>query len=222
MLSFVMIMTPHAYREYDRQRPDHPTEISRLIEHCRALEEVLLDLILLLDRERVIRYANQAAARLLKRDARIMTGKYFELFFPARDYSEQYQQVQHVLRSGEAGTSTGLVRFPAAELFVNTLWVPVRELSGIVSGVVIISRDISELRPPSLQEQKSEDEVPVSGREQQVLNLIAEGKTNKEIGQMLFISPKTVDVHRSNIMKKLDAHNTAELILRSRKTGLLY
>ncbi len=49
-------------------------------------------------------------------------------------------------------------------------------------------------------------------RERQVLKLVVEGKSNKEIARALVISPKTVSVHRSNIMAKLGVHNSVELV----------
>lgn len=49
-------------------------------------------------------------------------------------------------------------------------------------------------------------------REIEILKLIAEGLSNKEIGDKLFISHRTVDTHRTNLMKKLDVHNIAGLI----------
>lgn len=52
----------------------------------------------------------------------------------------------------------------------------------------------------------------LSERELQVLKLISDGVGNKEIGNLLFISPKTVEAHRNNIMKKLKLESTAELI----------
>jgi DNA-binding NarL/FixJ family response regulator len=52
----------------------------------------------------------------------------------------------------------------------------------------------------------------LTAREREVLQLISEGHTNAAIGQMLGISVKTVEKHRSNIMAKLDAHNLAELL----------
>jgi len=57
-----------------------------------------------------------------------------------------------------------------------------------------------------------EGEHHLTDRERQVLQLTVEGKSNKEIALVLGISPKTVSVHRTNIMTKLDVQNTVELI----------
>jgi RNA polymerase sigma factor (sigma-70 family) len=50
-------------------------------------------------------------------------------------------------------------------------------------------------------------------REKEVLQLLAEGKTNKEVAQLLDVSPYTVESHRTNLMQKLGIHNTAEIVL---------
>ena len=57
-----------------------------------------------------------------------------------------------------------------------------------------------------------EDEQHLTDREHQVLQLIVDGKSNKEIALELGISPKTVSVHRTNLMSKLDVQNTVELV----------
>jgi two-component system response regulator NreC len=54
-----------------------------------------------------------------------------------------------------------------------------------------------------------------------VLKLIGEGYKNKEIADLLFISVKTVEKHRSNIMKKLDLHNAAALTAYAIEKGLV-
>lgn len=61
----------------------------------------------------------------------------------------------------------------------------------------------------------------LSEREIEVLAALAEGCTNKEIGERLFISPRTVDTHRTNLMKKLDTHNMAGLVRIAIKAGLV-
>jgi two-component system response regulator NreC len=50
-------------------------------------------------------------------------------------------------------------------------------------------------------------------REKEVLQLLAEGKTNKEVAILLDVSPYTVESHRTNLMQKLNIHNTAEIVL---------
>jgi DNA-binding NarL/FixJ family response regulator len=60
----------------------------------------------------------------------------------------------------------------------------------------------------------------LTNRERQVLQLIAQAMSNKEIAQVLDISVNTVNVHRTNLMKTLDLHSTAELVLFSVKHGL--
>jgi DNA-binding NarL/FixJ family response regulator len=58
-------------------------------------------------------------------------------------------------------------------------------------------------------------------REQEILRLLAEGLSAKEIADKLFISQKTVENHRSNIMNKLDLHSTVELVRYAAKYGLI-
>ncbi|MGL4858478.1 MAG: two component system response regulator [Enterobacteriaceae bacterium] len=57
-------------------------------------------------------------------------------------------------------------------------------------------------------------------REQQILKLISEGKRNRDIADVLSISQKTVETHRMNLMRKLNAHNIAELIQNANRLGV--
>jgi DNA-binding NarL/FixJ family response regulator len=54
-----------------------------------------------------------------------------------------------------------------------------------------------------------------------VLILIAEGNTNQGVAELLGLSKKTVDSHRTNIMRKLDAHDVTELVRYAIRTGLI-
>lgn len=60
--------------------------------------------------------------------------------------------------------------------------------------------------------QPEQDDSGLSAREREILQLIAEGYTNKEIAEILTISIKTVQSHRANLMRKLDLHDRGELI----------
>jgi DNA-binding NarL/FixJ family response regulator len=61
----------------------------------------------------------------------------------------------------------------------------------------------------------------LSERERQVLKLIAEGKTNKEIAQALFLAVKTVQAHRANLMRKLGMHDRTELVKYAIRKGIV-
>jgi DNA-binding NarL/FixJ family response regulator len=62
---------------------------------------------------------------------------------------------------------------------------------------------------------------PLSPREREVIQLIAEGRANKEIAELLHISIKTVETHRAKIMEKLDAHSVSDLVRYAIRNGLI-
>ena len=61
----------------------------------------------------------------------------------------------------------------------------------------------------------------LSGREREILQLIAEAKTNKEIAALLNVSSSTVETHRAHIMEKLDLHSAAEIVLYAARRGVI-
>ncbi|MDZ7740800.1 MAG: response regulator transcription factor [Bacteroidota bacterium] len=65
----------------------------------------------------------------------------------------------------------------------------------------------------------SPDEVELTSREIEIMRLIAEGMSNKEIGKQLYISDRTVDTHRTNLMRKLEVKNVAGIIRFAMKNG---
>jgi DNA-binding NarL/FixJ family response regulator len=61
----------------------------------------------------------------------------------------------------------------------------------------------------------------LSEREREIFQLIAEGHSNKEVAEILSVSPTTVETHRAHIFQKLDIHNTAELVLYAVRRGTI-
>ena len=61
----------------------------------------------------------------------------------------------------------------------------------------------------------------LSEREREIFQLIAEGKTNKEIAGLLGVSPSTIETHRGHILEKLDCHNAAEIVLYAVRRGVI-
>ncbi|QOD62302.1 response regulator transcription factor [Polaribacter haliotis] len=83
-----------------------------------------------------------------------------------------------------------------------------------------LSKDINQEFLTLLKNGDELENTVLSSREKEVLQLIAEGKSSKEIGETLFLSPKTIDVHRNNIMKKIDIHSIPELTKYAIRKGL--
>jgi DNA-binding NarL/FixJ family response regulator len=61
----------------------------------------------------------------------------------------------------------------------------------------------------------------LSEREREVFQLVAEGRTNKDIADLLSVSPSTVETHRAHILQKLDIHSVAELVLYAVRRGVI-
>jgi LuxR family maltose regulon positive regulatory protein len=78
-----------------------------------------------------------------------------------------------------------------------------------------------QTEPPISQASESDLIEPLSDRELEVLQLIAEGFTNREIGERLFLSLNTVKAHTRNIYGKLDTHNRTQAVARARAFGIL-
>jgi DNA-binding NarL/FixJ family response regulator len=115
-----------------------------------------------------------------------------------------------VRRAFEAG-ARGYVLKSAADL---DLAEAIRKVAG---GETVVD-------PRVEQEQlslKGERRRALTSRELQVLQLIAEGKSNKEIAATLELSVNTVAVHRANIMDALGIHKTAELVVYAIRSGLV-
>jgi two-component system response regulator NreC len=81
-----------------------------------------------------------------------------------------------------------------------------------------LMRDVLDKQEAATERDASES---LTAREVEVLTLIAEGLTNRQIGEALVISPKTVDRHRENIMTKLNLHSRVELVKYAIEKGII-
>jgi two-component system nitrate/nitrite response regulator NarL len=91
-------------------------------------------------------------------------------------------------------------------------------LRGVMKGEIIISHLLTAQKPITF----SNHEGPVvTRREKEVLVLISEGLTNKEIADKLFVSLSTIDSHRKNLLTKFNVMNTAALISQAMKKGVI-
>jgi DNA-binding NarL/FixJ family response regulator len=91
----------------------------------------------------------------------------------------------------------------------------------VLLGSIYLSPAISAAVVKSLMSKNGELGELLTGRERQVLQLIAEGNTTKDIAGVLHLSVKTAESHRSRIMSKLDVHNIAGLVRYSIRQGII-
>jgi DNA-binding NarL/FixJ family response regulator len=121
-------------------------------------------------------------------------------------------------------TESGAVGFLLKQTSAHDVCQAVREVH---NGKTFFSPSISKrrdrLNPPSLDRkgQRHPKAVQLTSREMEVLQLIAEGKANKETADELGIGMKTVEKHREHLMQKLDIHDTAGLTRYAISAGII-
>lgn len=140
-----------------------------------------------------------------------------------------YDSEEYVLPILKAGASGYVLKRAAAQELVSAL-------KAVVAGQVILHPDVARTVMENLHQSRGgggSGAVPAPGdvlhaqveqlteREREVLTLIARGLTNQQIGEKLFISIKTVQAHRANLMEKLDLHDAVELTKFAIRTGLV-
>jgi DNA-binding NarL/FixJ family response regulator len=95
----------------------------------------------------------------------------------------------------------------------------INAIQHVTRGMLYLSPRVSDAVVNALIHPESADAL--TEREDQVLQLIAEGRTTKEIAATLEMSVKTATTHRQRIMRKLDIHSTAELVRYAAQRGLI-
>ncbi|HJR71502.1 MAG TPA: response regulator transcription factor [Gammaproteobacteria bacterium] len=96
-----------------------------------------------------------------------------------------------------------------------------RAIDEVAANRVYLSPSIASVVVNAYRHKDGVDTVPLTLREREVLQLIAEGQKTKQIAARLGISVKTAESHRTRIMKKLDVHDTANLVRYAIRRGLI-
>lgn len=125
----------------------------------------------------------------------------------------------YVYRALEAGANGYLVKEQAADGLIKAI-------NAALEGDIYLSPDLpgdilDNYRKMVSKGKKVKDFSRLTDREREILKLIAEGNTSREIAESLFISVKTVENHRANIKNKIDIHDTAGLVRYALKIGLI-
>jgi DNA-binding NarL/FixJ family response regulator len=127
---------------------------------------------------------------------------------------ESRAYVEEVLRAGAAGY---IVKNAAAEDLIEAI-------DTICDGVSYLSPAITQQVVDAIARPATSSPsglAVLTDREREVLQLIAEGLSSKEIAAMLGVSLKTIDSHRSNLMEKLEIHKVSGLVRFAIRTGLV-
>lgn len=132
-----------------------------------------------------------------------------------------HSKIDHITEAFQAGATGYVVKDSASERLLNALETVSKGeyfLDSSVSHSVVTMLMESGVKRAKITDSAYESLTP---REQEVIRLLAEGISTRVIADKLFISPKTVENHRANIMNKLGIHTTFELIRYAARLGLI-
>lgn len=126
----------------------------------------------------------------------------------------QHDESQYVTEALRAGVNGYVLKSQAADELIHAI-------SEVCRGSVYLSPKISRTVVDAYLSKTQVSADPLSGRERQVLQLVGEGKSSKDVATQLGISVKTAESHRARLMKKLDIHETATLVRYAIRHGLV-
>lgn len=132
-----------------------------------------------------------------------------------------HSKVDYIVEAFQAGATGYVVKESASEKLL-------KGLESVAKGEYFLDSAVSHqvvkalMKIPGKEAKITDaDYGSLTPREQEIMRLLAEGLSAKEIAEKLFISPKTVENHRANIMNKLGLHSTMELVRYAAKLGLI-
>lgn len=132
-----------------------------------------------------------------------------------------HSKIDYITEAFQAGALGYVVKESAADRLLSGL-------GTIAAGEYFLDSSISQevvrklLETPAREARITNAEYgSLTPREQEIMRLLAEGSSAREIAESLCISPKTVENHRSNIMHKLGLHSSLELVRYAAKLGLI-
>ncbi len=126
----------------------------------------------------------------------------------------RHDEDQYVVEALRAGVRGYVLKNQAGTDLVHAIQLVCR-------GQVYLSPGISRVVVDAYLSKSNLPDDPLSSREHEVLQLIAEGKSTKDVAALLGISVKTAESHRSRLMQKLDIHETASLVRYAVRRGLV-
>ena len=132
-----------------------------------------------------------------------------------------HSKIEYIVRAFQAGARGYITKESAPDKLQQGI-------SAVLKGDYFMDTSISHKVIKKLVGIQANEKKPLDNlydnltpREQEIMGLVAEGLSTNEISERLFISPKTVENHRSSIMRKLDLHSTIEIARYAAKLGII-
>lgn len=177
--------------------------------------------------KQVLRIAHSSPGAVLLLDISLSQVNVFEI---AQTFSKTHPDLKIILLADhleerEIGTflSLNIKGFLDRRDTFQTMLKAIREVkkNKTFFGTIVYNQFKTAINESFLSETFTKQNIrPITARQIETLELIAAGKSNKQIGQLLGISVKTVEKHRQHLMKNLDIHDTAGLTRYSLRTGV--
>lgn len=132
-----------------------------------------------------------------------------------------HSEADYIVEAFRAGATGYMIKESAAAQLI-------KGLDAVAAGELFLDNALSQEVVFKLLQNKSDKAsgrrdpyTTLTAREQEVMRMLAEGLTPKDVAKKLYISPKTVENHRTNLMKKLGLNSTVELIRYAARLGLI-
>jgi two-component system response regulator NreC len=126
----------------------------------------------------------------------------------------RHEEAQYVTEALRAGVKGYVLKSQATTDLVQAI-------QEVCRGGIYLSPNIAGAVVDAYLSKTEISPDPLTSRERQVLQLVGEGKSSKEVAQLLGITPKTAESHRARLMRKLDIHETASLVRYAIRSGLV-
>lgn len=165
---------------------------------------------LVLSRRRIMVDCNQVVCQMFGAERQDLIGQSFQILYPSVDEFERTgERIAPILNTTGHYADERIMRRVGGRYKGQTFWCHVTGRSldpqdPHAAGIWSFE-DLSALRPVKAE---------LTGREREVAALVAKGLTAKAIGKVLGISPRTVEIHRSRLLRKYHAGSTLELVQR--------
>lgn len=161
---------------------------------------------LVLSRERVIEDCNDEVCRIFGTTRETLVGQSFQVLYPSADEFERIgARIVPIMNTRGLYSDERIMKRAGGELFWCHVTGRSLDRKDPLGAGIWTFEDLSQKRPVTAE---------LTARERDVAAQLVDGKTSKQIGKLLAISPRTVDIYRARLMKKYGASTAVDLVQR--------